>query len=93
MTGARSNVEKLLATIDGLLPEMESTYNEIHADPELSVRCRPRMAVRMIPIDIEHHLSTMLSGFDLPGTFVFALSGATKAVQHKADLFRVLAPM
>jgi hypothetical protein len=51
MTGARSNVEKLLATIDGLLPEMESTYNEIHADPELSMRCRPSLAGRMIPIE------------------------------------------
>ena len=33
---------------------------------------------------------TLLTVFDLAGTFVFALSGATKAVEHKLDLFGIL---
>ena len=35
-------------------------------------------------------VSTFLVVFDLTGTFVFALSGATAAVKHKLDLFGVL---
>lgn len=39
----------------------------------------------------EHNLiSTLLAVFDLGGTFVFALSGATAAVKHRLDLFGVL---
>ena len=39
----------------------------------------------------EHILmNTLLVGFDLGGTFVFALSGATAAVRHRLDLFGVL---
>jgi len=44
----------------------------------------------MIPTGVEHPLSTVLAVFDLAGTFVFALSGATKAVQHRLDFFGVL---
>ena len=44
----------------------------------------------MIPPALEHPLTTLLAVFDLTGTFVFALSGATKAVQHRLDLFGVL---
>jgi uncharacterized membrane protein YeiH len=40
---------------------------------------------------IDPHLaSELLTVFDLAGTFVFALSGAIKAAQHKLDLFGVL---
>ena len=35
-------------------------------------------------------LNTLLVAFDLCGTFVFALSGATAAVKHRLDLFGVL---
>src|SRR5690242_610461 len=35
-------------------------------------------------------LNTLLVVFDLAGTFVFALSGATMGVKHKLDLFGVL---
>jgi uncharacterized membrane protein YeiH len=35
-------------------------------------------------------VSTLLAAFDLGGTFVFALSGATAGVKHKLDLFGVL---
>jgi uncharacterized membrane protein YeiH len=39
----------------------------------------------------EHILiTTLLVAFDLGGTFVFALSGATTAVKHRLDLFGVL---
>lgn len=38
-----------------------------------------------------HHLvSALLVSFDLGGTFVFALSGATAAVKNRLDLFGVL---
>src|SRR3954454_2582289 len=36
-------------------------------------------------------LSRSLVAFDLAGTFVFALSGATAGVKHRLDLFGVLA--
>jgi uncharacterized membrane protein YeiH len=36
-------------------------------------------------------INTLLVAFDLGGTFVFALSGATVAVKHRLDLFGVLA--
>ncbi len=35
-------------------------------------------------------LNTLLVAFDLVGTFVFALSGATAGVKHRLDLFGVL---
>ena len=35
-------------------------------------------------------MNTLLVAFDLGGTFVFALSGATAAVKHRLDLFGVL---
>ncbi|HET9179156.1 MAG TPA: trimeric intracellular cation channel family protein [Terriglobia bacterium] len=35
-------------------------------------------------------LNTLLVAFDLAGTFVFALSGATMGVKHRLDLFGVL---
>jgi uncharacterized membrane protein YeiH len=35
-------------------------------------------------------VNTLLIAFDLGGTFVFALSGATAGVKHKLDLFGVL---
>src|SRR4051812_23381697 len=35
-------------------------------------------------------INTLLVAFDLGGTFVFALSGATAAVKHRLDLFGVL---
>jgi len=39
----------------------------------------------------EHILiNTLFVSFDLGGTFVFALSGASSAVKHRLDLFRVL---
>lgn len=39
----------------------------------------------------EHFLvSALVQAFDLAGTFVFALSGATVAVRHRLDLFGVL---
>ena len=44
----------------------------------------------MIPPALEHPLTTLLAVFDLTGTFVFALSGATKAVQHRLDFFGVM---
>lgn len=45
--------------------------------------------MQIVPID-PHLANTLLTVFDLAGTFVFALSGATKAVEHKLDLFGVL---
>jgi uncharacterized membrane protein YeiH len=46
----------------------------------------------MSPIPINGHIliNTLLVAFDLGGTFVFALSGATAAVKHRLDLFGVL---
>jgi uncharacterized membrane protein YeiH len=44
----------------------------------------------MIPTAVQHPLTALLVVFDLAGTFVFALSGATKAVQHRLDFFGVL---
>jgi uncharacterized membrane protein YeiH len=35
-------------------------------------------------------VSTFLAVFDLTGTFVFALSGATAAVKHRLDIFGIL---
>ena len=35
-------------------------------------------------------INSLLQAFDLAGTFVFALSGATAAVRHRLDLFGVL---
>jgi uncharacterized membrane protein YeiH len=35
-------------------------------------------------------VNTLLTAFDLGGTFVFALSGATAGVKHRLDLFGVL---
>jgi len=45
--------------------------------------------MQMVPID-PHLANTLFTVFDLAATFVFALSGATKAVEHKLDLFGVL---
>ena len=37
-----------------------------------------------------HLINTLLVAFDLAGTFVFAISGATAGVKHRLDLFGVL---
>lgn len=41
-------------------------------------------------VNEQHVVNTLLVVFDLGGTFVFALSGATAGVKHKLDLFGVL---
>ena len=45
--------------------------------------------MQLAPID-PHLANTLLTVFDLAETFAFALSGATKAVEHKLDPFDVL---
>jgi hippurate hydrolase len=40
MTERPSQADKLLAPLDGLLPELESPYKDIHAHPELSMQER-----------------------------------------------------
>ncbi len=45
----------------------------------------------MLPTAVDPQLANLLLAiFDLAGTFVFALSGATKAVQHRLDFFGVM---
>jgi uncharacterized membrane protein YeiH len=46
--------------------------------------------VNLTPAGSHDVVSTFLVAFDLTGTFVFALSGATAAVRHKLDAFGVL---
>ena len=46
--------------------------------------------MNQIPVDTHDVVSTFLVVFDLTGTFVFALSGATAAVKHRLDLFGIL---
>ena len=43
-----------------------------------------------LAIDSRNVISTLLTVFDLSGTFVFALSGATAAIKHKLDIFGVI---
>jgi uncharacterized membrane protein YeiH len=44
----------------------------------------------LIGIGTHQVVSTFLVVFDLTGTFIFALSGATAAVKHRLDAFGVL---
>ena len=46
--------------------------------------------MNLIGVGSHNVVSTFLVAFDLAGTFVFALSGATAAVKHRLDLFGVL---
>ena len=50
------------------------------------------MAVGIKPMVVNEHIlvNALLVAFDLCGTFVFALSGATTAVKYRLDLFGVL---
>jgi len=43
-----------------------------------------------LPVSEHVLVNTLLMAFDLGGTFVFALSGATAGVKHRLDLFGVL---
>ncbi len=43
-----------------------------------------------MPVNGHVLINALLEAFDLGGTFVFALSGATAAVKHRLDLFGVL---
>jgi uncharacterized membrane protein YeiH len=45
---------------------------------------------RILIVNEKIVVDTLLVAFDLAGTFVFALSGATAGVKHKLDLFGVL---
>ena len=45
---------------------------------------------RNLPVNEHILVNTLLMAFDLGGTFVFALSGATAGVKHRLDLFGVL---
>lgn len=51
---------------------------------------RPGYRNNVIAINGHSLVNTLLVVFDLSGTFVFALSGATAAVKHRLDLFGVL---
>jgi uncharacterized membrane protein YeiH len=44
----------------------------------------------LLPVNGHILINTLLVAFDLGGTFVFALSGATTAAKHRLDLFGVL---
>ena len=44
-----------------------------------------------LPLSEHTLVNTLLMAFDLGGSFVFALSGATAGVKHRLDLFGVLA--
>jgi uncharacterized membrane protein YeiH len=46
--------------------------------------------MNLMQADSQHVVNTFLVVFDLTGTFVFALSGATAAVKHKLDAFGIL---
>jgi uncharacterized membrane protein YeiH len=48
------------------------------------------MAISSMTVNGHILINTLLVAFDLGGTFVFALSGATAAVKHRLDLFGVL---
>jgi uncharacterized membrane protein YeiH len=47
-------------------------------------------AISRLIVDEQIVVNTLLVAFDLGGTFVFALSGATAGVKHRLDLFGVL---
>jgi hippurate hydrolase len=38
MNTAKANTESLLKNLDGLLPDLEALYKDIHAHPELSMQ-------------------------------------------------------
>ena len=46
--------------------------------------------MNLVPVGGHDVVSTFLVVFDLTGTFVFALSGATAAVKHRLDAFGIL---
>lgn len=48
------------------------------------------VAVNHVIVNEQIIVNTLLVAFDLGGTFVFALSGATVGVKHRLDLFGVL---
>lgn len=48
------------------------------------------ISLQVEPISEHIPMNTSLMAFDLGGTFVFALSGATAGVKHRLDLFGVL---
>ncbi len=48
------------------------------------------LAVSQLIVNEQIVVNTLLVTFDLGGTFVFALSGATAGVKHRLDLFGVL---
>jgi uncharacterized membrane protein YeiH len=51
---------------------------------------RPGYRHKRMVVNGQILIDTLLVAFDLGGTFVFALSGATVAVKHRLDLFGVL---
>jgi len=48
------------------------------------------LAISQLIVNEQIVVNTLLVAFDLGGTFVFALSGATAGVKHRLDLFGVL---
>jgi uncharacterized membrane protein YeiH len=46
--------------------------------------------MNLTPANTQQVVNTLLVAFDLAGTFVFALSGATAAVRHRLDMFGIL---
>lgn len=51
---------------------------------------KPGWQHRQMAVNEHILINTLLVAFDLGGTFVFALSGATAGVKHRLDLFGVL---
>ena len=56
----------------------------------LVVASQLAVAVNHVIVNEQIVVNTLLVAFDLGGTFVFALSGATVGVKHRLDLFGVL---
>jgi uncharacterized membrane protein YeiH len=64
-----------------------SDVQRLHGSPGSGISV---MAVNHVIVNEQIVVNTLLVAFDLGGTFVFALSGATVGVKHRLDLFGVL---
>ena len=84
MPGTPSNTDKILATLDGLLPELESVYKDIHAHPELSMqelRTSKLAADRLKSAGFE-----VTSGVGKTGVVGLLRNGAGPTVMLRADM-------
>ena len=84
MSGTESSADKLLASLDRLLPELESTYKDIHAHPELSMQ--ERRTSKLAADHLQNAGYEVTTGIGATGVVGLLRNGDGPTIMLRADM-------